>query len=412
MFLATVLAWDAACRAAGRRPASSSRPSASGSPSRRSSRPSTSCPILAPADAARGGAGRRRPARGSPRASAGFSPSERFRSSSCSPSTLRSPAAWIAPTRRQIIREMVGVVGQAPALAERIAAFADVSRPLAHYLGGLASVVRQNAVGGGITYLNGKVSTDGFPEYFFVAFAVKSTLAFLAVDAGDPRRGGPPRAWVSGEACASSWLPVVVLFLASIGTTYNIGIRHLLPVYPFLALFGAALVRPRVEPAPRLGAGPARRGRVAPPAARLGGRGRRASIRTSSPTSTPSPADPRGARGSSRTPTSTGAWTCGGWRAELARRGVRRRTRRSSTSAATTCPTGSACRTSRRSRSCAAALVAISRLPADRRVPSFPRIMARGDGRGAASACSERSPARGRRAASDTRSISSSCPRK
>ena len=36
-------------------------------------------------------------------------------------------------------------------------------------------------------------------------------------------------------------VPVAVFFLASVGTTYNIGIRHLLPIYPFLALFGGAL---------------------------------------------------------------------------------------------------------------------------------------------------------------------------
>ena len=36
-------------------------------------------------------------------------------------------------------------------------------------------------------------------------------------------------------------VPVAVLFLASIGSSYNIGIRHLLPVYPFLALFAAGV---------------------------------------------------------------------------------------------------------------------------------------------------------------------------
>ena len=143
-------------------------------------------------------------------------------------------------SQKAIIREKVGGVGRAPDLAERIAAFADVSKPLAHYFGGLASVVRQNAVGGGITYLNGKISTEGFPQYFFVAFAVKSTLAFLAVTlailgAAVLRRRGLEKEW------RLFGVPVLVLFLASIGTTYNIGIRHLLPVYPFLALFGAAL---------------------------------------------------------------------------------------------------------------------------------------------------------------------------
>jgi 4-amino-4-deoxy-L-arabinose transferase-like glycosyltransferase len=142
--------------------------------------------------------------------------------------------------QKQVIREKVGLQGEAPALAEKIVALSDVSRPLAHYLGGLASVVRQNAVGGGVTFLDGRISTDGFPQYFFVAYAVKSTLAFLAVTIAVlvallRRRAG------LGEEVRLFLVPVAVLFLASIGTTYNIGIRHLLPVYPFLALFGAAL---------------------------------------------------------------------------------------------------------------------------------------------------------------------------
>jgi len=142
--------------------------------------------------------------------------------------------------QKTVIHEKVAVLGGAPKLAERIESLADFSRPLAHYVGGLASVVRQNDVGGGITYLNGRISTRGFFDYFFVAFGVKSTLAFLAVTAAVlvalARRTGP----VAEEV--RLWLvPVGVLFLASIGTTYNIGIRHLLPVYPFLALFAAAL---------------------------------------------------------------------------------------------------------------------------------------------------------------------------
>jgi 4-amino-4-deoxy-L-arabinose transferase-like glycosyltransferase len=142
--------------------------------------------------------------------------------------------------QKTIIREKVGALGKAPMLADRIASFADVSPPLAHFFGGLASVARQNAVGGGITYLDGRLSTDGFPEYFFVAFGVKSTLAFLGIvlailAAAVLRRQGLSDEW------RLFGIPVLVLFLASIGTTYNIGIRHLLPVYPFLALFGAAL---------------------------------------------------------------------------------------------------------------------------------------------------------------------------
>jgi hypothetical protein len=139
-----------------------------------------------------------------------------------------------------VIRDKVGAVGGDPALAERIVSLARFSPALAHYVGGLASVVRQNAVGGGVTYLNGKISTEGFPQYFLVAFAVKSTLAFLAVTAAVLWAALRRRSGLE-EELRLFLLPVVVLFLASIGTTYNIGIRHLLPVYPFLALLGAAL---------------------------------------------------------------------------------------------------------------------------------------------------------------------------
>ena len=140
--------------------------------------------------------------------------------------------------QRQVIHEMVAWRG-APALSAAIERIAGVCPPLGHYLGGLASVVRQNAEGGGVNYLFGRVSVTGFPLYFLVAFLAKSTLAFLLVTAlsivflardREARREAP-----------LFLLPVGVLFLASVGSSYNIGIRHLLPVYPFLALSAAGL---------------------------------------------------------------------------------------------------------------------------------------------------------------------------
>ncbi len=142
--------------------------------------------------------------------------------------------------QKTVLREKVGVFGKAPKLAEKLVALADVSPPLAHFAGGLASVARQNAVGGGVTYLNGRISTVGFPEYFFVAYGVKSSLAFLAVTAAALVAAARRRSELSEEA-RLFLLPIAILFLASIGTSYNIGIRHLLPVYPLVALFGAAL---------------------------------------------------------------------------------------------------------------------------------------------------------------------------
>ncbi|HMA17191.1 MAG TPA: glycosyltransferase family 39 protein, partial [Thermoanaerobaculia bacterium] len=140
--------------------------------------------------------------------------------------------------QRRVIHEMVALRG-APRLSAAIESLAGVSRPLAHYFGGLASVLRQSEIGGGVNYLAGKASVHGFPSYFFVAFALKSTLAFLAVTVLAVvtflRR---PKEF--GEEGRLFLLPAAILFLASIGSAYNIGIRHMLPAYPFLALAGAA----------------------------------------------------------------------------------------------------------------------------------------------------------------------------
>jgi len=171
---------------------------------------------------------------------------------------------------KAVISEMIAMKG-APRLGAALARLADVSPPLAAYAGGLASVMRQNAVGGGVNYLFGRLSTDGFPMYFFVAFALKSTLAFLAATAvvigaavfpgRDGRSGGHGTSRDEGsgghgtsrdegsgghrnrfeEERRVDLVPVAVLFLASIGSSYNIGIRHILPVYPFLALFAASV---------------------------------------------------------------------------------------------------------------------------------------------------------------------------
>ena len=138
--------------------------------------------------------------------------------------------------QREVIHEMVALRG-APGLSRVIESIAGVCPQLGHYLGGLASVARQNAIGGGVNYFFGKVSVTGFPLYFFAAFLFKSALAFLVVCgialfalARDP---------VAREEAPLFLLPVGVLFLASIGSSYNIGIRHMLPVYPFLALAAA-----------------------------------------------------------------------------------------------------------------------------------------------------------------------------
>ncbi len=135
---------------------------------------------------------------------------------------------------------------------DRILAISRVSKEAGHYAAGLAGIAVQNRTGGGVNYLHGKLSVDGFWDYFFIAFAVKSSLAFLAL------------LCVAGVAAVAKrlrpdlvllalLLPPAYLFLTGMATSYNIGIRHMLPVYPLL-LAAAVIVLFRTLPVRGAGA--------------------------------------------------------------------------------------------------------------------------------------------------------------
>jgi hypothetical protein len=89
------------------------------------------------------------------------------------------------------------------------------------------------------SYFWGKVYRHGNWEYFPVAFLIKSTLALLILLCL------VPFAWrwgLRGHAREMGFLlvPVVVYFAISMSSDMDIGVRHLLPVYPFLyVLVGA-----------------------------------------------------------------------------------------------------------------------------------------------------------------------------
>jgi hypothetical protein len=144
--------------------------------------------------------------------------------------------------QQAVIHRMIGMYGRAPGLAERLASISPFSKGLAHLGAGIASVARQNAIGGGATFLNGSISTQGFPSYFFQAFAMKTGLPFIASVAVAVvmtlRRRFDRRD-------ALIWVPVLYYFVFSIGSSYNIGIRHVLPVYPLLAIAACRSVERR-----------------------------------------------------------------------------------------------------------------------------------------------------------------------
>lgn len=123
---------------------------------------------------------------------------------------------------------------EVPATAiERIASVSRVCPPLGHYLAGLSGIAVQNRSGGGVNFLHGRLSVSGFWDYFLIAFALKSSLAFLALlalAAGVAILRRVP--W--DDFLIASVAGTVVLFLSTAGSSYNIGIRHVLPVYPLL----------------------------------------------------------------------------------------------------------------------------------------------------------------------------------
>ena len=121
--------------------------------------------------------------------------------------------------------------------------------PAHAYLYGLGSVAEHNA-GGHDSYLMGLHSSTGFWYYFPVVFAVKSTLAALAA--------------TLAVVCAGLWaaargrlrklspmtfgllLPPIIYFFFSMTSGINLGMRHILPCYPFLYVGVAAiLARPQ-----------------------------------------------------------------------------------------------------------------------------------------------------------------------
>ncbi len=95
------------------------------------------------------------------------------------------------------------------------------------------------------SYLLGRIGTTGWWYFYLVALAVKTPIPLLAA-------GPAGLAWLARDgwrrrepwALAPAVLTVTVLSFASVFSRINIGIRHVLVLYPFLAI-GAAYVTVR-----------------------------------------------------------------------------------------------------------------------------------------------------------------------
>jgi 4-amino-4-deoxy-L-arabinose transferase-like glycosyltransferase len=144
----------------------------------------------------------------------------------------------LRPGRRRGLAACAAACASALAIALGVYALFQPPSGLDHpFLIGLRDL-KDHARDGHAAYLLGRFSESGWWYYFPVAFAVKTPTATLALFAAAIglavwKRLKPP-AWIV--------VPAVFYLAASIGGRLNLGIRHLLPFYPFLAVFIALTV--------------------------------------------------------------------------------------------------------------------------------------------------------------------------
>lgn len=122
--------------------------------------------------------------------------------------------------------------------------------PAFSYVKGLTTVTKHNYYGHE-SYLLGATSKTGWPTYFPIAFLVKTSTVALLLFAATllvwlfPRL----RRYLLASSLPKTTLPVLVLpplvfFALAVESHINLGIRHILPVYPFLYLLAACTLTP------------------------------------------------------------------------------------------------------------------------------------------------------------------------
>jgi len=127
-----------------------------------------------------------------------------------------------------------------------------VLRPFGHYTLGLLLAVNRSTTGN-TTFFLGQVSAEGWKSYFPVVYSIKEPLAFhiltiivLLYAAWLFRKPLWHNTWQRARDWIKAHFPEFTLFsfiaiywLTSITAKLNIGVRHLLPVFPFIIILVA-----------------------------------------------------------------------------------------------------------------------------------------------------------------------------
>jgi Dolichyl-phosphate-mannose-protein mannosyltransferase len=145
--------------------------------------------------------------------------------------SITGPAARPHPT----IDRFAGTTGALHNLAYSVAESRWVPAP--GFFRGIAQLRQKNAAGAK-AYLFGHVRQTGWWYFFPVALAVKTTIPFLVlIGVGTvslARSAWVQRDWVTAAPVAAA----LVLLLVCVSSQINIGVRHILPIYPLFAIMG------------------------------------------------------------------------------------------------------------------------------------------------------------------------------
>ena len=131
--------------------------------------------------------------------------------------------------------------GQQSPAGRLIEAVGDQSLPAPMFWRGIVEVLDHNR-GGHRAYLLGEFRQHGWWYFFWVVLGVKTTLPLLLLTAFGIVlwiRGGRSG---SGEMVFAV-IPIAVIMGLGMAANINIGVRHILPLYPFLAIVAAAPFR-------------------------------------------------------------------------------------------------------------------------------------------------------------------------
>lgn len=165
---------------------------------------------------------------------------------------------WGYPPERQV-RDTNFILASFPSrfLADSVVWMADKPflRPAAQYLLGVFMIL-QRAAGGHTTYFMGEVSASGWKSYFPMVYALKEPLAFyvlliisLLYASWLIKKPVWQKPWLRARLWLASHFPefamlvfMAIYWLTSLSSNLNIGVRHLLPVFPFTILLVSGII--------------------------------------------------------------------------------------------------------------------------------------------------------------------------